>query len=229
MDFLEILNQIPATTIIDYLGVILGVLAGALFAIKRKLDVVGVVSLGLITGFGGGIIRDLLLQDQGIFFMEHPLVILACMCICIVLSALRRHLVDFYDHLFYLDAFTMAWYALAGASKSYFGGAGEVISVILGSITAVGGGMMRDICMGEVPRIFRPGRYYAISSFVGSVFYIVPLMLGASHDISSVLCVGVGFALTVLSRRFDWHTSGGTLAEGKAKSSHDARKSDQNE
>ena len=60
MDFLEILNQIPATTIIDYLGVILGVLAGALFAIKRKLDVVGVVSLGLITGFGGGIIRDVL-------------------------------------------------------------------------------------------------------------------------------------------------------------------------
>ena len=86
VDLIVLINQIPATTFIDYLGVVMGVLAGALFAIERKLDVVGVVSLGIITGFGGGIIRDLLLQDQGIFFMEHPIVILASIFICIAMS-----------------------------------------------------------------------------------------------------------------------------------------------
>lgn len=214
VDLISLLGQIPTTTIIDYLGVVMGVLAGALFAIERKLDVVGVVSLGLITGFGGGIIRDLLLQDQGIFFMEHPIVILASICICIVMSTARRHLVDFYARLFYIDAFTMAWYALAGASKSWFAGTGPVICVILGSITAVGGSALRDICVGEVPRVFQPGKFYAISSFIGAAFYAGPLVLGASHDIASILCVAVGFGLTILSRRFNWHTHGGTLSGG---------------
>lgn len=208
IDIVQILSQIPMTTIIDYLGVLMGVLAGALFAIERKLDIVGVVSLGLVTGYGGGVIRDLLLQDQGIFFMEHPIAVLACICICIVLSCARGHLVNFYQHLFYVDAFTMAWYALAGAAKSWYGGAGAVISIILGSITAVGGGILRDICSAEMPRAFQPSKFYAISSFIGSALFVVPVSLGAPSDISSFLCVAVGFSLTVLSERFNWHTHG---------------------
>lgn len=205
---MAIASQIPATTIIDYLGVIMGVLAGSLFAIERKLDVVGVVAFGLITGFGGGILRDLLLQDQGIFFMEHPICVLGSMCLSVLLSSCRKHLVNFYQHLFYVDAFEMAWYALAGAVKSWYGGAGAVISIILGSVTAVGGGMLRDICAGDMPKMFQPGKYYAISSFIGSAFYIIPVSLGAPEDISSVLCVAVGFGLTVLSEQFNWHTHG---------------------
>ena len=218
VDLIVLINQIPATTFIDYLGVVMGVLAGALFAIERKLDVVGVVSLGIITGFGGGIIRDLLLQDQGIFFMEHPIVILASIFICIAMSTARRRLVNFYSRLFYIDAFTMAWYALAGASKSWFAGTGPVICVILGSITAVGGSALRDICVGEVPRVFQPGKFYAVSSFIGAAFYAGLLVLKVSHDVASVLCVAVGFGLTILSKRFNWHTHGGTLSGRGAKS-----------
>ena len=212
-DFMQIISQIPVTTIIDYLGVTVGVVAGTMFAIDRKMDILGAASLGLVTGFGGGIIRDLLLQNQGIFFMEHPLVILASICISVTLSLARGHLVDFQKYIFHLDAFTMAWYVLAGASKSWFAGAGAVISVILGSVTAVGGGALRDICVGEVPRVFLPGRYYGVSSVVAAMFYVIPVELGAPQDISSILCVTAGFALTVLSDRFNWHTHGESRAE----------------
>ena len=208
LDLMELLSQIPVTVFIDYLGVTVGVIAGAMFAVERKLDVLGTVSLGLVTGFGGGIIRDLLLQDQGIFFMEHPLVILCSIGIAMVISLGRRHLIDIGKYLFYVDAFTMAWYVLAGASKTWFAGEGLVLSVILGSVTAVGGGALRDICVGETPRIFCPGKFYGISSVFSAVFYVVPVELGASQDIASVLCVAVGFGLTVLSRRFNWHTTG---------------------
>ena len=119
---MPLLSQVPITTIIDYLGVMIGVIAGTLYAIDRKMDTLGAAALGIVTGFGGGIIRDLLLQDQGIFFMEHPLVILAGICLSVVLSLLRRYLPDFYKHLFYIDAFLMAWYVLAGAAKTWFAG-----------------------------------------------------------------------------------------------------------
>lgn len=205
-NILAILSQIPAFTIIDYLGVFVGVIAGTLFAIERKLDIMGAVSLGLVTGFGGGVIRDILLQNQGIFFMEHPMLILASIAISMVLSLARKRFPDFYHYLFHIDAFIMAWYVLAGASKSWFAGAGAVISVILGSVTAVGGGAMRDICTGETPRVFKPGTFYGVSSVVGAICYVVPVALGAPQDISSIICVAVGYGLTVLSAKFNWHT-----------------------
>ncbi len=207
-DLVQLLSQVPVTTIIDYLGVAIGVVAGTLYAIDRQMDTLGAASLGMVTGFGGGIIRDLLLQDQGIFFMEHPMVILGGIVISVALSLMRRFLTDFYRHLFYIDAFCMAWYVLAGASKSWFAGVGAVISVILGSVTAVGGGALRDICTGEVPRVFLPGKFYGVSSVVGAIFYVVPVVLGATQDLASVLCVASGFGLTVLSERFGWHTHG---------------------
>lgn len=206
VDLMGIISQIPVTTFIDYLGVITGVIAGSLFAIERKLDVVGVVAFGLVTGFGGGVLRDLLLQDQGIFFMEHPMAVLGGICLAVAMSLGRRHLANIFQHLFYVDAFEMAWYALAGAVKSWYGGAGAIISIILGSVTAVGGGVLRDICAGEMPQVFKPGKYYAISSFVGSACYVIPVSLGAPADIPSILCVVVAFGMTVLSARFNWHT-----------------------
>ena len=208
-DIVGILSAIPVATFIDYLGVVVGVIAGALFAVDRKLDLIGVVSLGLVTGFGGGIIRDLLLQDEGIFFMEHPIAILGSIAIASGISLGRRHLINLEKPLFYIDAFTMAWYVLAGARKCLFAGAGAVISVILGSITGVGGGILRDICSCEMPRAFRPGKFYATSAVIGAVLYVVPLELGVPEDIASVLCVAGGFALTVLAERFNWHTHGG--------------------
>ena len=211
-DLINMLSQLPVTTIIDYLGVAIGVVAGTLYAIDWQMDTLGAVSLGIITGFGGGIIRDLLLQDQGIFFMEHPMAILGGVAISMVLSLSRRYLTDFYGRLFYIDAFCMAWYVLAGASKSWYAGVGAVISVILGSVTAVGGGALRDICTGEVPRVFLPGKFYGISSVVGALFYVVPVELGAPQDLASVLCVATGFGLTVLAERFNWHTHGAPAA-----------------
>ena len=136
-----------------------------------------------------------------------------------VISYGRKHLINIERPLFYVDSFTMAWYVLAGASKSWFAEAGAVMSVILGSLTAVGGGALRDICVGEVPRLFKPNTYYGISSVVGAILYVVPVEFGVSQEIASTLCVGVGFALTVLSAHFGWQTRGGepVVRHGKRK------------
>ena len=67
----------------DFFSVAVGVLTGAIFACDRKLDIVGTIVLGLVTAYGGGIIRDLLLQDHGVYFMEYPEVILICICLAV--------------------------------------------------------------------------------------------------------------------------------------------------
>ena len=208
VDLMAIISQIPMITIFDYLSVVIGAITGTLYAIDRKMDALGAAALGLATGFGGGIIRDVLLRDQGIFFMEHPLVILVCICISMVMSLNRRHLKNIQERLFYIDAFSMAWFAVAGASKSWSAGVGVVISIFLGGVTAVGGGIIRDICAGETPRVFLPSKFYGVSSLVGSMLYVFPTMLGAVPELATVLCVGSCFALTALSERFNWRTHG---------------------
>ena len=208
VDLMAIISQIPMITIFDYLSVVIGAITGTLYAIDRTMDALGAAALGLATGFGGGIIRDVLLRDQGIFFMEHPLVILVCICISMVMSLNRRHLKNIQERLFYIDAFSMAWFAVAGASKSWSAGVGVVISIFLGGVTAVGGGIIRDICAGETPRVFLPSKFYGVSSLVGSMLYVFPTMLGAAPELATVLCVGSCFALTALSERFNWRTHG---------------------
>ena len=202
----SVVSQVPMMTIIEYLCVTGGVVVGTLFAVNRKMDTLGAVSIGLVMGFGGGIMRDLLLQDQGIFFMEHPPIILSSCCISVAISLLRRFLTSIGNYLFYVDAFSMAWYVLAGASKSWFAGSGIVISIILGSVTAVGGGVLRDVCVHEIPRVFLPGKLYGISSIVAAAVYVVTAKFGVPQIACSALCIATGFFLTVLSERFNWCT-----------------------
>ena len=75
---------------IDYLSVIAGVLTGALVACDRKLDIIGVTVLGLVTGYGGGMFRDFLLQSHGVYFMAHPYLLLAAIALCVVVFFFRQ-------------------------------------------------------------------------------------------------------------------------------------------
>ena len=100
----------------------------------------------------------------------------------------------------------MSWFALAGTVKAWNADVGIVLAIVLGTVTAVGGGALRDICTGQTPVIFKPGTFYAISAFLGAAFYVACVALGAPILLASIGCVVVSFALTLLSRRFNWRT-----------------------
>ena len=151
---------------IDYFSVVVGVLTGALFACDRKLDIIGTVVLGLVTGYGGGIIRDMLLQTHGVYFTSHPDLILICIAICAFVFYFRGLFRHLDATVFFADALSVGLFALAGASKAFSLEQGFVLSVILGAITAVGGGAVRDICVGETPGIFQQSNFYAVAGLV---------------------------------------------------------------
>ena len=158
---------------IDYFSVIAGVLTGALFACDRKLDIIGTVVLGLVTGYGGGIIRDVLLQDKGVYFTSHPDLILVCIVLCAFVFYFRGLFKHLDAMVFFADALSVGLFALAGASKAYACGEGFVLTVILGAITAVGGGAVRDICVGETPGIFQQSNFYAVAGLGGALLFTV--------------------------------------------------------
>ncbi len=196
---------------IDYLSVIAGVLTGALVACDRKLDIIGVTVLGLVTGYGGGMFRDFLLQSHGVYFMAHPYLLLAAIALCVVVFFFRQ-IFDRIDYgVFVADALSVGLFAVAGASKAFSCGAGFVMSIALGVLTAVGGGALRDVALGEVPGIFKASNFYAVAALAGSFLYVVLVAYGAQDTLVAVLCVVCVVMLRCLSVRFNWKTGSDKL------------------
>lgn len=184
---------------IDYFGVVVGALTGALFACERKLDIVGTAVLGLVTAYGGGLIRDTILQDQGVFFTSHPDLILVCILLCVFVFYFRGLFKHLDKAVFHADNLTVAFFALAGVSKAFAAEEGIVVSVVLGAITAVGGGAVRDICVGEIPYIFKRSNYYAVAALGGSMAYVLLAYISCPLPIAGVVCVAVVLLLRYLS------------------------------
>ena len=191
---------------IDYFSVIVGVLTGALFACDRKLDIIGTVVLGLLTGYGGGIVHDLLMQDYGVYFTSHPDLILICIFICAFVFYFRGIFRHLDATVFFADALSVALFALAGASKAYSCEQGIVLSIILGGLTAVGGGAIRDICVGETPGIFQRSNFYAVAGLGGSVVYVALAAAGSPLVLAGIACVFCVVFLRYWSVYFDWKT-----------------------
>ena len=180
---------------IDYLSVIAGVLTGALVACDRKLDIIGVTVLGLVTGYGGGMFRDFLLQSHGVYFMAHPYLLLAAIALCVVVFFFRQ-IFDRIDYgVFVADALSVGLFAVAGASKAFSCGAGFVMSMALG----------------EVPGIFKASNFYAVAALAGSFLYVVLVAYGAQDTLAAVLCVVCVVMLRCLSVRFNWKTGSDKL------------------
>lgn len=192
---------------IDYFSVVVGVLTGALFACDRKLDIIGTVVLGLITGYGGGIIRDVLLQDEGVYFTSHPDLILLCIVLCAFVFYFRGLFKHLDATVFFADSLSVGLFALAGASKALACGEGFVLTVILGAVTAVGGGAVRDICVGETPGIFQQSNFYAVAGLGGSLAFVVLAFAGCPLVVAGAACVASVVFLRYLSVYFDWKTS----------------------
>jgi len=176
-----------------------GALAGGLVAVRAEFDAVGVTTIAIVSGLGGGIIRDVLLQSHGIYALERPALLLAVLTAALVaffFAGAARHAKLPMD---IIDAISLGLFAVAGSDKSLLAGLTVIPVIMLGTITAVGGGLLRDILMGKVPHILRPGTLYAAAAVVGSVVYV--LLVGWLNIVKPV-ALAVVVILVVLLRVF---------------------------
>ena len=181
---------------LDLIGVFAFAVSGALMAIDRDFDVVGIVILAVVTALGGGIIRDLVLGDTPppAFTTWYFLVVaLAAAALTTVahpwLGRLSRPLLVF-------DAAGLGFFCVAGTEKALDHGLAPVSAALLGVTTAAGGGVLRDVLARETPALFRAdSELYAVPALVGA------LAVGVAHTLeadSPALAAGIAAAVSVV-------------------------------
>jgi uncharacterized membrane protein YeiH len=182
---------------------------GALVARRRRFDVVGVAVLALVAGLGGALLRDGLFLQSG-----PPAVIRDGRYLAAVLAGGAAG-VWFAAHLHRLarlfrlaDAVGLGLYAAVGAQKATEAGLPFPGALLVAAVNAVGGSVLRDLLCGDVPLLFRPGELYALAAIGGGAAFLAVGRLGGAPDwIAATACVGIAFALRVLSLRLGWRTA----------------------
>ncbi|MDL5159834.1 trimeric intracellular cation channel family protein [Actinomycetospora termitidis] len=181
--------------VLDLLGTFAFALNGALTAVRAaQLDIVGVVTLGMITALGGGILRDVLLGAlPPATFSDWRYLVTAAVG-GLIAFALSGRLDRLARPIAVFDALGLSLFAVTGATKAMALGAGVGQSVLLGTITAVGGGTLRDVLVRRVPSVLS-SELYAIPALVGAAVVVVAARLG---DVGALWAlVGAGACLTI--------------------------------
>jgi len=181
---------------IEILAILVGAFSGFIEARSKKMDVVGVFIVAFITAFGGGTLRDILLDNRPLFWVAHQeYAILIFVLALIAAPAIRTLRKVVSERLIVIaDALGLGLFSIAGVAQALEAGMPLFIASMMGVITGIFGGVLRDIVCNEIPMVLRDGRPYAICSFAGCWVYLIMGKTGVPTDFALwsgvlVICV----------------------------------------
>lgn len=189
----------------ELLAVLVGGLSGATHAAERRMDISGVFVLAIVNALGGGILRDVLLQDVGIAAFEHWELLATALVAAGFGFFFSSVYVKLHGRFLYIDALSLGLFAVVGADKALAAHLSAVPAVLLGVVTSVGGGMIRDVLCNEVPQVLRPGTLSASAAALGSALFVF-LVTWANFvkPVAAVIAVLLVMALRVLALKRGW-------------------------
>ncbi|MDG1572573.1 trimeric intracellular cation channel family protein [Robiginitalea sp. M366] len=188
-------------TTLDMLGTAAFAISGVLVAMEKRLDLFGVVIVAAVTAIGGGTLRDLLIGDVPVRWMADPrylYLILATAAFAVLFQSRLRYL---RRSLFLFDTLGIGLYTLVGIEKGLATGLSPLICVVLGTMTACFGGVIRDILCNEIPVIFRK-EIYATACIAGGALYFVLLGAGLPEAYAYLAGIGAVILIRLLAVRF---------------------------
>lgn len=203
MNLGSLLDSAPsALQVLDLLAAVAFAITGALVASRKQLDMLGFIWLAVITGVGGGTLRDLTLGVP-VFWVVDPSPVIACIITAIIVHFTAHFMESRYRFILLFDAFGMALVAVIGAAKGLDAGASALVAVLMGVMTAALGGIIRDT-LGQEPSVILRREIYVAAALVGAGAYVVL----AQFDVDRIASMGVSFALAfglrVLALRLNW-------------------------
>lgn len=175
------------TYLFNLFGVFVFGISGALAAGRKRLDLLGVAALAVVTAIGGGTIRDLLLDRHPIGWIANPAQLLAILAGAAFAFVWVRFRHPPERALLIADALGLAFFAIAGAQLAEAARLHGSIVVLMGVITGVAGGILRDVLTAEVPLVFQPGKLYATAAILGVTLYLLTQWLGVPRTFAALL------------------------------------------
>ena len=193
-----------ALYLLDLFGVAVFAVSGALTAGRKGMDLFGVVVVAVVTAIGGGTVRDVLLDERPIFWIEDPTYLAVILAAAGATLVYGRFFTPPRGSLLIADAFGLAVFTFIGARTAYEAGVPLVIVVLMGAITGAAGGVMRDVLCAEVPLILRR-EIYATAALAGAAVYVLLEVVGVDAPLVALLPIATVFALRLAAIRFDLH------------------------
>jgi len=194
-------------TVVEFAAVALFAVTGALVASRKEMDIFGFGLMATVTGIGGGTIRDLMLGSLPVFWVKYPSYLVICLTMAALTFFTAHLLASRYRTLIWLDAMGLALVAVLGAEKGLASGAGPLVAVVMGVITAACGGIIRDLLGGEPPLLLSRHDIYATAAMAGAIAFVALTGLGVPRV--AAVCVGIvlGFVIRGFAIRYSWALS----------------------
>jgi uncharacterized membrane protein YeiH len=192
--------------IVEVIAVLACAFSGFAEAQRKDMDLVGVYVVAFITAFGGGTLRDVLLDRRPFFWVEHeqyPVIILAMTIVGAPMLRVVQRIIP--NPAFVVaDAVGLAFFSITGVALALDAGMSPFVASVMGVVTGVFGGVLRDVVLNEVPMVLRDGRPYAIAAFLGCWLYLLMVQAGSSPAVALWTAAGVTTGFRLLAWRYDW-------------------------
>ncbi|MCV7559356.1 TRIC cation channel family protein, partial [Micrococcus luteus] len=214
--FFATLTDVPwLLTTLDLIGIFFFATSGALLAARKQFDLVGSMALSLLAGLGGGFTRDILL-DRGLpASLENPVYLAPPVLVSLLVYVKLIHPNRLNLTITLFDAAGLALFTVSGVLLAHSMGVHPVSTVVIAMVTALGGGVLRDIVANEVPSIFDPRGVYVLPTFLGAVLATVVAMNGALNAFTGFLIAFLIFAVRMIAYRYQWRFFGAEISQDK--------------
>ncbi|PTE20759.1 hypothetical protein C5F48_15740 [Cereibacter changlensis JA139] len=188
---------------VDLLGTFAFGLSGGTVAIRHRLDIFGVIVLAVAAALAGGMLRDMLLGATPVVALADERYTLVALAAALVAFFFKPLISGLGKPVMVFDALGLGLFAVTGCRKGLEYGLDPVVSVLLGVLTAVGGGLVRDLLVTEIPRVLRE-EIYALAAFVGATVVVVGEYLDLADWLVTLVGVSAAFSVRVISVIYGW-------------------------
>ena len=190
---------------IEIMAILVGAFSGFIEARRKRMDLVGVFTVAFITAFGGGTLRDILLDKRPLFWVTHQEYAILIFILALVAAPAIRTLRQVVSErmIVIADAVGLGLFSIAGVASALDANMPIFIASMMGVITGIFGGVLRDIVCNEVPMVFRDGKPYAICAFIGSWMYLLMKKFGVEPDFALWSSAMLITTLRLLTWKFD--------------------------
>lgn len=188
-------------TAVIYFGDVVFAISGALTAARHRMDVIGFVLIGTITGIGGGTTRDLLI-GRPVWWITDPYELTLCVLASLITYLFYQRVSRHHACTVWADALGLSACAVAGGHIALSVGVSPTVAVFMGMVTATGGGLLRDIITNSKPMITE-GQLYASAALLGSLCYVLLNKAGTDDIIAQAVAFSAAFGLRAAAIKFN--------------------------